>query len=120
MQEEILMADLPKRLQRERKTIEVMINMYCDAHHAEKPGLCDECSELMDYANKRLDKCRFQEDKPVCSKCTVHCYKPSMREKVLKVMRYAGPRMLKKHPGLAIKHLIDTRKKPVDNKKEKG
>jgi hypothetical protein len=35
-----------------------------------------------------------------------------MREKVKKVMRYSGPRMLLHHPGLAMHHVIDGRKKP--------
>ena len=30
-----------------------------------------------------------------------------MREKVKAVMRYAGPRMLDKHPVLAVFHLLD-------------
>jgi hypothetical protein len=30
-----------------------------------------------------------------------------MRQKVRQVMRYAGPRMLLRHPVLAIRHLLD-------------
>jgi len=37
----------------------------------------------------------------------VHCYKAEMRDKIQTVMRYAGPRMMKHHPILAIFHLID-------------
>jgi hypothetical protein len=42
-----------------------------------------------------------------------------MREKVKKVMRYSGPRMLWHHPILAVHHLIDGRKKPEKLKKGK-
>jgi hypothetical protein len=35
-----------------------------------------------------------------------------MREKVKKVMRYAGPRMLLHSPSLALHHAFDGRKKP--------
>ncbi len=35
-----------------------------------------------------------------------------MREKVKKVMKYSGPRMLLHHPILAIHHVIDGRKEP--------
>jgi hypothetical protein len=31
-----------------------------------------------------------------------------MRERAREVMRYAGPRMLRRHPWLALMHLFDT------------
>lgn len=99
------------RMKRERKTVEVMIRYYCKKKHSEKEGLCGECTELMEYAFKRLHECPFQENKTTCAKCSVHCYKPSMREKVREVMRYSGPKMIYKHPYLAIRHLIDRRRK---------
>lgn len=91
---------------REKKTIEVMVGMYCAGNHGTKTMLCPECAELLDYAMKRLDKCQFGAKKPACSKCTVHCYSPSMRERVRATMKYAGPRMVIKHPMLAIFHGI--------------
>ena len=36
----------------------------------------------------------------------LHCYKPDMRERMRKVMRWAGPRMILYDPIEAIKHLI--------------
>jgi hypothetical protein len=36
-----------------------------------------------------------------------------MREKIRAVMCHAGPRMVRKHPVLAVRHLLDERKKPV-------
>jgi hypothetical protein len=35
-----------------------------------------------------------------------------MKEKVKKVMRYSGPRMLLHHPGLALHHAWDGHRKP--------
>jgi hypothetical protein len=35
-----------------------------------------------------------------------------MKEKVKMVMRYSGPRMLLRGPGLALHHAFDGRKKP--------
>lgn len=102
------------RMQRESKTIEAMIGLYCHDHHGSKDELCPECSELWDYALVRLDKCPFRENKPRCVKCPVHCYKPDMREKVRAVMRYAGPRMLRRHPVLSVLHLIDSLRKTPD------
>ena len=59
------------------------------------------------YANKRLEKCPFQEGKTTCGKCLIHCYKPAMKEKIRVVMQYAGPRMISRHPILALFHFID-------------
>jgi hypothetical protein len=95
------------RLQRERKTIQVMIRLYCRRLHHPVEDLCPECQELADYAMQRIDRCPFKENKPTCANCTVHCYKPAMRQQVRQVMRYSGPRMLLYHPFLALMHFMD-------------
>ena len=95
------------RLKRERHTIQAMINIYCRENHHPPELLCIECQELYAYAMQRIEKCPFQAEKPACSKCPIHCYKPNMREKVRCVMRYSGPRMLIYHPILTILHYID-------------
>jgi len=84
-----------------------MIRMYCRGHHGTKTALCADCGSLQSYARRRLQACPFHDDKTTCSKCPVHCYKAEMRDKIQTVMRYAGPRMMKHHPILAIFHLID-------------
>lgn len=93
-------------LKREADTVLAMIRIYCRAHHAlQGDALCGSCQELADYAFKRLSCCPFKEDKPVCAKCKVHCYKPAYREKISEVMRFAGPRVMFKHPLLSLEHL---------------
>ena len=101
------------RLKREEKTIDVMIALYCKENHSSQGELCNDCLELKEYAHLRLEKCPYQEQKTTCANCLTHCYKQSMRERVRTVMRYAGPRMLMKHPWLAIMHLLDGFRKPV-------
>ncbi|HUX41828.1 MAG TPA: nitrous oxide-stimulated promoter family protein [Rectinemataceae bacterium] len=96
------------RLEREAKTIGAMIGLYCADLHESPEGLCPECSALRDYALLRVEKCKFGAAKPACAKCTVHCYKRDMRERVRAVMRYSGPRMLLRHPVLALGHLVDS------------
>ena len=71
------------------------------------PSLCPQCQALLDYAHQRLEHCKFGEDKPSCTRCPVHCYKPAMREQIRQVMRYSGPRMLLHDPIMAIRHLWD-------------
>lgn len=100
------------RLAREKRTVQAMVHIACRGRHATQNGLCERCEELLSYALKRLDRCPFQADKPTCANCPVHCYRPSMREEIRAVMRYAGPRMLLRHPILAIRHLIDGQRKP--------
>jgi Nitrous oxide-stimulated promoter. len=95
------------RIEREKTTIRAMIMIYCSDNHGRKHVLCAECAKLKEYALLRLDKCPFGDTKPTCVNCLVHCYHPNMRERVKQVMRYAGPRMLLRHPVLAIFHLID-------------
>lgn len=100
-----------KRIKREIKTVEMMIKLY-KKHHPAPEQQHDYYEKLFSYAVNRLEKCRYQEDKPACKQCPVHCYQPKQREQMKVIMRWAGPRMLLHHPILAIRHLIDD-KKPV-------
>jgi len=100
-----------RRWERERKTIYYMITMYCRKRHGYRDRLCADCRVLAEYTRQRLEKCPFRENKPTCARCTVHCYKPTMREKVKTVMRYSGPRMIYTHPLLAVAHFLNGRNK---------
>lgn len=98
------------RIAREGRTVSVMIDLYCRKQHGGSE-LCPDCRELAVYAAERLWKCPFQNGKTTCAKCPVHCYKPAMRERIRAVMRYSGPRMIYRHPVLAVYHLVDGRRK---------
>ena len=99
------------RLARELKTIGVMLRIYCRDHHGSATRndarLCNECAELFDYARKRLAGCPYGPEKPTCANCQIHCYGPKQREATRVMMRYAGPRMMWRHPWLAIAHVLD-------------
>jgi hypothetical protein len=83
--------------------------------------LCAACEGLLEYARERLDRCPFQERKTTCVNCAVHCYRAERREQIRDVMRYAGPRMLWRHPILTIWHLLDgRRKRPLPVARERG
>jgi len=113
------MSPLHPRMERERKTVDLMISLYCREQHNAKEQLCEECRQLAEYAILRLKNCPFQENKTTCGNCPIHCYKPSMRDKIRAVMRYAGPRMLWHHPWLAVGHMMDGRRKKPGPKKKK-
>ena len=100
------MAFMKGSIEREKDAISKMINLYCRDKHNLKQSMCKDCQELLDYSWKRLDMCKYGYKKPTCERCTVHCYTSDMRERVKKVMRYAGPRMIIVHPLEAIRHLI--------------
>lgn len=101
------------RIKREKKTVALLIELYCREKHHQQDALCRECQELLIYAHQRLEHCKFGENKTVCGNCHIHCYKKEMREKIINVMRYAGPRIFFHHPIIAIRHLIDKRSRPT-------
>lgn len=94
----------------EFKTVSAMIDIYCRHHHGSDVTPCDECKSLRDYAETRLDRCPYGENKPTCNKCPIHCYKPEPKQQMKAVMRFSGPRMLLPHPFLAIRHLLHERR----------
>ena len=102
------MTDDKGRIAEEKSTIEMMIRYYCDRKH-ESNGLCQDCEDLLRYAQSRLDRCRYGNDKPTCRKCDTHCYGPVYRERVKAVMRFAAPRMLFTAPIRWIKHKLHDR-----------
>jgi hypothetical protein len=98
------------RLNREWATMQVMVDLYCHGHEHECPpgqALCTGCAGFLAYAERRLQKCPYGPAKPTCAKCPIHCYKPAPREFAREVMRYAGPRMLLRHPWLSLTHFLD-------------
>ena len=105
----------------QQRTIEAMLHIWCEAqpgHHRARYGdLCAGCEGLFDYASYRLLKCPYGEEKPTCKKCPIHCYTRDRREQMHEVMRFAGPRMLLRHPVLAIRHLRDEKREPPTLKK---
>lgn len=107
-------AAIMRKRERETKTVSQMIAIYCAGNHAETDRcehascgdpVCAECKALDDYACLKTQRCRRMGEKVSCEVCPYHCYTAQMREKIRQVMRYAGPRMLTKHPISAIRHL---------------
>ncbi|EDB0153790.1 nitrous oxide-stimulated promoter family protein [Salmonella enterica] len=106
-----------KRIAREKLTIKKMIALY-ESQCPQVSTVQGHYDALFAYAQKRLDKCVFGEEKPACKQCPVHCYQPAKREEMKQIMRWAGPRMLWRHPVLTVRHLIDD-KRPVPELPEK-
>jgi predicted amidophosphoribosyltransferase len=82
-----------------------MIRFYCRWHEGNKT-LCPACRETLRYAQARLDRCRYGSAKPSCRQCPVHCYKPDMRARMQKIMRWTGPRMIFFLPLATFRHWL--------------
>lgn len=90
----------------EKQTVELMIKIYCRQHNDHKNVFCVECGKLREYAFMRLDKCPYGKNKPACRKCKTHCYEPSMRKEMIKIMRFSAPRMIYKHPIYTLHYIL--------------
>jgi len=101
--------DIQTKREREKKTVSLMIALYCRKKHGGRT-LCSDCAALDAYARQRSDACPFMETKTFCSDCRIHCYKSDMREKIREVMRFSGPRMIFYHPVMAVRHVILSKK----------
>lgn len=107
------------RIAKEKKIVAEMVKIYCrGVHKTEKGRLCGDCRELVDYALARLDNCRWGNGKNFCSQCPCHCYKPDMRAKIKKVMRFSGPRIIFSHPIAGTAHAIATVKAVIGEKRK--
>lgn len=95
-----------RRIEQEKETVAMMIRLYCHKRLGLKE-IPAEYKELMEYAFRRLDGCKYGEKKSACKRCPTHCYKLAMREMIREVMRWAGPRMIIYSPMAAIRHLLN-------------
>lgn len=94
-----------KKIEREKVIVREMIKMYAQSKTGEKE-LKGHYKDLADYCELRLENCHWGEKKPVCKVCPIHCYGKEKRAEIRKVMRWAGPRMLLRHPILTLKHYL--------------
>ena len=109
------MKSTDSKREQEKRVVAQMIRIFCKKQH-HQGDLCPDCREVLSYAMDRSDHCPFMESKTFCSSCKVHCYRPEMREKIRRVMRFSGPRMLLHHPVLAVWHVACS----VCEKKKQG
>lgn len=96
------------KIESEKRTVEMMIRLYCRKKHG-LDDICVDCNSLLLYARKRLEKCVYGENKSACKLCPVHCYNKDRREQIRKVMRYSGPRIFFYFPFEYLKHLKQKR-----------
>lgn len=110
---------IDKKISKEKKVVKLMIMKYCKGHnHVGTP--CVDCNELIEYVERRIERCPFMETKIYCSNCKRNCYNSNMRERIREVMRYSGPRMILSHPVLTMDYVYQGVKHNIKEKnKEK-
>ena len=112
MSKELTAEQIEAKRTRERIVVHHMIEAYCRGKRGTRRGsLCPECARLTEYTDMRISRCPFMATKTFCSQCHVHCYAPEKLQAIKDVMRYAGPRMLLRHPVLVVRHGLDGMKK---------
>ncbi|EHC47982.1 hypothetical protein LTSEHVI_3777 [Salmonella enterica subsp. enterica serovar Hvittingfoss str. A4-620] len=77
-----------KRIAREKLTIKKMIALY-ESQCPQASAVQGHYEALFAYAQKRLDKCVFGEEKPACKQCPVpvHCYQPAKSARCTAISR---------------------------------
>ncbi|MGY5858021.1 MAG: nitrous oxide-stimulated promoter family protein [Candidatus Thorarchaeota archaeon] len=117
MNDESNPSSIGPKIQNEKETVEKFIRLHCEKkHETTSKALCSDCQNLLEYSRQRLEQCQYQEDKPTCRKCPVHCYRPTMREEIRRVMRFSGPRYAIRAPMDWIRHQLQDRD-DVDSEK---
>ena len=94
---------MDKKIEYEYELVCQMIDLFArknDTYSTEEIG------ELKAYVKERLISCKNRPNKPFCSYCKIHCYKPKMRDMIREIMRFSGPRFIFYRPYESIKHLL--------------
>lgn len=99
---------------RDKKTVHKIIQLYCHKNYRPEGSLCPECQDILAYAIDRIDHCPYENEKPTCVNCPIHCYRPNIFEKIRQVMRNAGPRTLFRHPLLTDAIFLTACAKPLN------
>ena len=94
--------------QREKETVSRMIALYCRKKHGGKT-LCPDCAALDAYARSRSDRCPSMEPFPLQLPDPLlppgHTGKNPESPGL-----FRPPRTIFRHPVMAVRHLIDSRK----------
>lgn len=89
------------------------LSQWVKKHRLFTPGLysmklCPDCYSLCKEVTAHTSRCPHMAYKSFCHYCPRPCYRKERLEAVKPVMKYSGPRLILRHPILAIRHLITT------------
>ena len=96
------------RLDREYRTMHCMVQIYCADHHATAGGaLCGECGEFLGLRAAPAREVPVRRRKAGLRQVPDPLLQAAQREQARSIMRYAGPRMVLRHPWLSLTHMLD-------------
>jgi superfamily II helicase len=101
-----------KNLDRDKKTVMAMAQIFCRGHNhicSPEDSLCPQCLSVVEYSNEKTQRCPYKHQ-GTCNTCPTQCYTQEMRLAIREIMAYSGPRMILHHPIMAIRYLIKKRK----------
>lgn len=108
------MSKLEKKKLEKKQVLEKMIRLYCKNNH--KDYLCNDCKNLISYSNIRTDYCKRLDEFFFCSSCDRTCYDNENLEKIRKIMRYSGPRMIYSDPKASVRFVSEKIKMKLGEK----
>ena len=94
------------RIAHEKKTVELMIRLYCRKKEKNKI-LCTDCEELLRYAHARLDLCPFGDKKGACNELHGTLLQACPARTNATGNAFFRPRMLFYAPWQTIRHLLN-------------
>lgn len=99
-------------LHRDLKTLAQFVHIYCQGQHQDRQKqpavlkthdvaslagqpveLCAACTKLLTHALVKRTACPMRP-KPACKHCPQHCYHPTYRAQIRKVMKYSGRKLV--------------------------
>lgn len=95
------------QVDKDRKTLEAIGFIYCDAHHdgpKDDASLCPSCREAVETTLERTQRCPNNHDGN-CQDCDIKCQRGAAQERIKEIMRYSAPRMLLRHPFMTFAYL---------------
>lgn len=63
--------------------------------------ICPDCRALIEEAYRHTARCPHSLYKTFCHECPTPCYRPDQLERIVPVMKMAGPGLIRRHPYLA-------------------
>lgn len=93
---------------RDRRTLEAIGRIYCHGNHAhmakDAAGLCLQCRCAVESTLARTIACPNGHEGN-CQDCRIHCQRGEAQERIRKIMHYAAPRMVFRHPIMTAHYL---------------
>jgi hypothetical protein len=113
-----------EKLDSDLRLLARFVQVYCDGHHADAArepvtlqiagtqeaiasdvALCEGCRRLLTHAAVKRSHCPMNP-KPMCKHCPSHCYAPTYRAQIRRVMKYAGIKLLMRGRVDYLLHLL--------------